>query len=84
MLFISTMFAISGFIPQIIKVLKTKRSEDISIPAWVVWMICYLCTVSYAFFYTSDRVFFFFSLIETLFCLATIIVCLRYGSRRKN
>ena len=48
LLFICTIFNLFGYLPQIIQIIKTKSSDDISISSWLIWIFsetCYLCYV---------------------------------------
>lgn len=37
-----------SYIPQIIKLLKTKRSEDISLASWILWVVGSVSDVLYS------------------------------------
>lgn len=37
-----------AYVPQLRKLVKTKKSEDISVGSWLLWMISSICDTSYA------------------------------------
>lgn len=37
-----------GYIPQIVKIIKTKCAEDISIYTWVIWILAFSCGTAYS------------------------------------
>lgn len=45
---IITICAYIGYVPQIIRLLRTKKSNDLSIPAWVIWIISTACGSAYS------------------------------------
>ncbi len=54
MVLISTMWVVTictyiSYMPQIVKIIKTKSSEDISVWSWILWTTSALCNVVYSF-----------------------------------
>ena len=45
---IVTVGAYIGYLPQIIKLIKTKQAEGISLSAWYIWIICMVSDLIYA------------------------------------
>ena len=43
-----TIAAYIGYIPQIITLLRTKKSDNISIMSWVIWLISMICGLAYS------------------------------------
>ena len=43
-----TVCAYIGYVPQIIRLLKTKESKDLSIPSWIIWIISTTCGSIYS------------------------------------
>lgn len=41
---------IISYLPQIVKLIRTKKSEDLSVQSWVLWVLSSLCYTIYAFF----------------------------------
>ena len=51
---IVSMCTLVSFLPQAIKRIKTKESDDISISSWVLWVISSLSYVLYAYLCTNE------------------------------
>lgn len=37
-----------SYAPQLLKLIKTKKSEDISVGSWILWTISSICDAAYA------------------------------------
>ena len=37
-----------GYIPQIVRIIKTKCTEDISFYTWVIWILAFACGTMYS------------------------------------
>jgi uncharacterized protein with PQ loop repeat len=44
---ISTLIAIIASIPQIRQLYRTKRSDELSIPTWTIWLVTQFVTLAY-------------------------------------
>jgi len=82
LLIVVTGIGLVSFLPQIVKTLKLKKSGDIAILSWIIWIISYLLMAVYAFAFTKDPVYFFLELIEGSICLFTLLICLKYRNCR--
>jgi len=84
------MFSVCGIIglisygPQLIKTIIRKKSDDISVTSYIMWMVVYISTSIYAWFYTEDIFFFVTYVLEGSACLSTLIVCLIYKREKGN
>ncbi len=53
--FLATLLVIGGFaavvatIPQALKVIKLKRSDELNLTSWVIWMLYQLISVAYSY-----------------------------------
>lgn len=72
--FIGVALVVICSLPQLIKIIRTRKVRDISLPFWILMTVGLLCQLPYAFFSTKDPVycagvslFFCFSLITLLF-----------------
>ena len=43
-----TILAYVGYIPQIIRLIKTRDSEGLSITAWIIWIVSCSCGTAYS------------------------------------
>ena len=44
---IVTVLEVAAYIPQIIKLIKTRSAEDISLTSWLTWMVSDICYLAY-------------------------------------
>ena len=79
-LLVVTGIGLVSFLPQIIKTIRTKKSNDIAVLSWVIWILSYTLMAIYAFCFTSDPVLFIIELTEGGVCLFTLLICLKYRS----
>jgi len=83
MLFVCTIFGCISFLPQIAKAIKSKKTDDIAISSWVIWVLSYTIMSVYAFCFTLDQTFFLLELAEGGLCLFTLLVCLKFKNQYK-
>lgn len=70
-----------SYLPQTIKLIKTKKSEDISIKSWILWVVSSFSYTIYAVIVSHDFMLIFETSLELLFCLIILCLSIKY---RKN
>ena len=70
-----------SYFPQIIKLVKTKRSIDLSVGTWIIWVTTDVLALVYSFLYTQHLLFFVYYCVMLLFALITLVLAIKY---RKN
>ena len=76
-------FCIISYLPQIIQLIKTKKSEDISIPTYVLLTLSF---VDYAFILAMDGVGLMVTLLnifELSLCFITTVLVVKYKHKSK-
>ncbi|MBR3180403.1 PQ-loop repeat-containing protein [Candidatus Saccharibacteria bacterium] len=73
-----------SYLPQTIKLLKTKESADISIGSWALWVVSSLAYTLYAIIYSNDLMLVFETFLELLFCLIILALSVMYRNSDKN
>ena len=63
-----------SYFPQIVKSLKTKQAQDLSIGSWVLWVISSVAYTMYAVLCTDSVMLIFETSLELSFCVI-ILVC---------
>ncbi len=63
-----------SYFPQIVKSLKTKQAQDLSIGSWVLWVISSVAYTMYAVLCTDSVMLIFETCLELSFCVI-ILVC---------
>lgn len=70
-----------SYFPQIVKCLKTKQAEDLSIWSWILWVMSSLAYTLYAIICTNSFMLIFETALELSFCLIILICAIIF---RKN
>ncbi len=71
----------TSYSPQIIKLIKRKTSNDLSIQSWLLWVVSSLSYALYAILVSKDKMLIFETSLELFFCLLILILAIKY---RKN
>ena len=82
LLTIVTICTFISYFPQIIKSLKTKQAEDLSIGSWILWVISSLSYTLYALIYTDSFMLIFETCLELGFCLIILICAIVFRKRK--
>jgi len=80
---ISTILAIVSNMPQIVKSLKTKSTEDISISSKLSWIVCSSCYFCYAILLGSTSVI-LNSLVDVFFNTTLLVLSVKYRKGREE
>lgn len=67
-----------SYMPQVIKILKTKKSNDISICSWILWVISSSSYTLYAYIASTDIMLQIETTIELIFCITILILSIKY------
>lgn len=71
-----------SFLPQAIKLIKTKESDDISITSWILWVVSSLSYVLYAYLCTDEFMLRLENTLEFSFCILILTLTLIYRNKR--
>jgi len=80
--FVATTSSIAH-LPQIIKLIRTKSSNDISLASWTIWVIQFVLMTVYAVVYTSDIVLCISYSIEMILCVLSWALIFKYKGKAK-
>ena len=75
---IVSLCTIISYVPQIIKLIKTKKSDDISSSSWMLWVISSLAFTLYTLIINKDLMLIFKALLELMFCSVILLLSLIY------
>jgi len=67
-----------SYFPQTIKLLKTKKSSDLSIQSWILWVTSSFAYTVYAIVVSGDFMLIFETGLELFFCLVILGLAIRY------
>lgn len=71
-----------SFLPQAIKLIKTKESDDISITSWILWVVSSLSYVLYSYLCTDEFMLRLENTLEFSFCILILTLTLIYRNKR--
>ena len=86
LLSIYTVLEFVAYMPQIIKLLKTKRADDLSLMSWFVWITADLSYLAYVLLESPQAGVIFIAVLDLVF-LISVFLLTRYYQRhspRKN
>ena len=72
----------TSYLPQIIKIVKTKSAEDISATSWIIWIISYIAYTLYATLVSKDKMLILITFLGLIFCLIILILTLKYQKKK--
>jgi len=81
---ISTILGSYGYIPQIIKMYKTKSAEDISDGSWWTYSVASLTYVIYFTFITFDLLVLIEAILELVLNVTTLLMSIYYKHKQKT
>lgn len=70
-----------SYMPQIIKILKTKSSEDISVTSWILYVTGSTLASIYAIL-LNNALLILADVSELVLCLVTLLLSIRYKDRK--
>lgn len=73
-----------SYFPQIIKCLKTKKCEDLSIGSWILWVVSSLAYTLYAILCQDIVMMIFETSLELLFCVIILICAIVFRNKDKK
>ena len=84
---IVTVLEIFAYMPQIIKLIKTKSAEDLSLASWLTWVISDVCYLAYVLLESPEIGVIFtasLSLFLVIFVFILTMYYQKYGKQRKK
>lgn len=73
-----------SYFPQIIKSLKTKSAEDLSVWSWVLWVVSSLAYTLYAVLCTNSFMLIFETALELGFCIIILLCAIFFRKNKKT
>ena len=73
-----------AYMPQIIKILKRKSADDISLLYWFTWIAADLCYFGYVLLETPEVGLFFIISLDLMFLLFVLYLTVHYQKHKKK
>ena len=71
-----------SYLPQTIKLIKTKKSSDLSINSWILWVVSGFSYTVYAILCRKDFMLIFETSLELFFCLLILLLAVKYRNNK--
>ena len=71
-----------SYLPQTIKLIKTKKSSDLSTSSWILWVLSSFSYTLYAVLYSNDFMLIFETSLELFFCLLILVLGVKYRNNK--
>ncbi|MCQ2571733.1 MAG: PQ-loop repeat-containing protein [Alphaproteobacteria bacterium] len=84
LLIIYTVVSLYAYMPQVIKLIRTKSSNDLSLSSWMFWILSYLCYLGYVLIESPDLGIIFITCLELFFTILICILILLYRKPKKK
>ena len=75
---------IISYLPQLIKLLRTKNARDLSPYSWLLWVISFFFYTLYAVLVAKDILIILQALLELSFCVTILILIIIYQRRARS
>lgn len=82
LLIIVSVCTFASYFPQIVKCLRTKKSEDLSIWSWILWVTSSLAYTLYAVLCQNNFMLIFETSLELLFCVIILICAIVFRDKK--
>ena len=79
-----TILEFIGYMPQIIKLLKTKSANDLSLTSWFMWITSASCYLIYVLLESPEKGVIFAGVLNLTLILIVFLLTLRYQKRKKR
>ena len=73
-----------AYIPQIYKLFKTKKADDLSLPSWLIWFVSDFSYLGYVLLETPEIGLICATLWDIVLILITFVLTLHYQKAKKN
>lgn len=67
-----------SYLPQTIRLIKVKKSDELSINSWILWVVSNLSYTIYAILCSKDLMLIFETSLELFFCLWILALAVKY------
>ena len=84
LLSIYTILEFVAYVPQIVKLLKTKSADDLSLGYWFTWIVADLCYLGYVLLETPEIGLMFIVFLDLAFLLFVLGLTIYYQKHKKH
>ena len=84
LLFIYTVCEYTAYVPQIVKLIKTKSADDLSITTWITWVVASVCYLAYVLLECPELGVIFVASMNLIFLILVSILTTHYQTTKKS
>lgn len=84
LLLLYTICEYSAYVPQIVKLVKTKSADDLSVTTWLTWVVAAVCYLIYVLIESPEIGVIFVATTNLVFIVAVSVLTLYYQSNKKT
>lgn len=81
---IVTLCTFISYYPQAKKLIKTKKSADLSINSWILWVVSSLSYTLYAILVSKGYMIILETSLELIFCITILFLAVKYRTNGKE
>lgn len=81
---VCTISELIAYMPQIIKILKTKSADDLSLSSWSIWIVSDICYLAYVLLETPEVGVIFLSVLSLTLVLLVFGLTFFYQKNKKT
>ncbi len=83
LLIIYTFCEYVAYVPQIVKLVKTKSADDLSITSWLTWVVSGVCYLIYVLLESPETGVIYIASMNLIFIVAVSILTLHYQNSKR-
>ena len=83
LLFIYTVCEYTAYVPQILKLIKTRSADDLSITTWLTWVFAGICYLLYVLLESPEPGVIFVASMNLIFVFSVCILTIYYQTSKK-
>ena len=83
LLFVYTVCEYTAYIPQILKLIKTKSADDLSIATWLMWVFAGICYLLYVLLESPEAGVIFVASMNLVFVFSVCVLTIYYQISKK-
>ena len=83
LLFIYTVCEYTAYVPQILKLVKTRSADDLSITTWLTWVFAGVCYLLYVLLESPEAGVIFVASMNLVFVFSVCILTIYYQTNKK-
>ena len=81
---VCTILELIAYMPQIVKILKTKSADDLSLSSWLMWVVADICYLAYVLLESPEIGVVFLSVLSLTLVLIVFVLAFFYQKHKRK